>query len=58
MELKPCPFCGSAVISKKHSNRFVDWWLIFCPVCHISQTGSQYGFEFEAIEAWNRRFDT
>ena len=56
-ELKPCPFCGGEAVVTKHHNRFIDWYLCSCPKCHISQTGSEYGFRFEAIEAWNRRAD-
>ena len=54
-ELKPCPFCGGEAIITKHHNRFSEWWLVSCTKCHISQTGSEYEFSFEAIEAWNRR---
>lgn len=56
-ELKPCPFCGGEAVVTKHHNRFTDWYLCSCPKCHISQTGSEYGFRFEAVEAWNRRAD-
>ncbi len=54
-ELKPCPFCGGEPIVTGHHNRFTEWYLCSCPQCHISQTGSEYGFKFEAIDAWNRR---
>ena len=54
-ELKPCPFCGAEAVVTKHHNRFTEWYLCSCPKCHISQTGSEYGFRFEAVEAWNRR---
>lgn len=54
-ELKPCPFCGVEPVVTKHHNRFTEWYLCSCPKCHISQTGSEYGFRFEAVEAWNRR---
>ena len=57
LDLKPCPFCGGEAILTKHHNRFTDWWIVSCPICHISQTGSDYEFSFEAIEAWNRRAD-
>lgn len=53
--LKPCPFCGGEAIMTKRYNRFSEWWLISCKKCHISQTGSEFEFSFEAIEAWNRR---
>ena len=56
--LKPCPFCGGEAIVKRHNNRYVDWWIVSCPKCHITQAGSEYEFSFEAIEAWNRRADT
>lgn len=56
-KLKPCPFCGGEAVCMKHFNRIVDWYLCFCKECGISQTGSKYEFEFEAIEAWNRRAD-
>lgn len=56
-ELKPCPFCGGEAVVAKHHNRFTEWYLCSCPKCHISQTGSEYGFRFEAVEAWNRRVD-
>ena len=56
-ELKPCPFCGGEAVVTKHHNRFTEWYLCSCPKCHISQTGSEYGFRFEAIDAWNRRTD-
>ena len=36
-------------------NRFTEWYLCSCPKCHISQMGSEYGFRFEAVDAWNRR---
>lgn len=54
-KLKPCPFCGGEAVVRGHHNRFTEWYLCSCPKCHISQTGSEYGFKFEAIEAWNRR---
>ena len=54
-ELKPCPFCGGEAVVTKHHNRFTEWYLCSCPKCHISQTGSEYGFRFEAVDAWNRR---
>ena len=54
-ELKPCPFCGGKASVRRHSNKWIDWWLVSCPYCHISQIGNGYEFEFEAIEAWNRR---
>lgn len=56
-ELKPCPFCGGEAVVTKHHNRFTEWYLCSCKKCHISQTGSEYGFRFEAVEAWNRRAD-
>ena len=56
--LKPCPFCGGEAIVNRHHNRYVDWWLVSCPKCHITQAGSEHEFSFEAIEAWNRRADT
>ena len=56
-ELKPCPFCGGEAAVTNHHNRFTEWYLCSCLKCHISQTGSEYGFRFEAIEAWNRRAD-
>jgi Lar family restriction alleviation protein len=54
-DLKPCPFCGGKAIVEGHHNRFMEWYLCSCPECHVSQTGNEYGFKFEAIEAWNRR---
>ena len=56
-DLKSCPFCGGEAIVKGHHNRFMEWYLCSCPECHVSQTGSEYGFKLEAIEAWNRRAD-
>lgn len=56
-ELKPCPFCGGKAIVEGRHNRFMEWYLCACPECQISQTGKQYSFRFEAIEAWNRRAD-
>jgi len=44
-------------VKYRHNNRYVDWWLVSCPKCHITQAGSEYEFSFEAIEAWNRRVD-
>lgn len=55
MELNPCPFCGGEAIVLKHHNRFMDWYLCSCINCHVSQTGKDFEFKFEAIEAWNRR---
>lgn len=55
--LKPCPFCGGEAIVEGHHYRFMEWYLCSCPKCHVSQTGSEYSFKFEAIEAWNRRAD-
>ena len=57
-ELKPCPFCGGESVVTKHHNRFTEWYLCSCPKCHISQTGSGYGFRFVAVEAWNRNETT
>ena len=56
--LKPCPFCGGKAIVNRRTNRYVDWWLVSCPKCHITQAGSEHESSFEAIEAWNRRADT
>ena len=50
-ELKPCPFCGGEAVVTKHHNRFTEWYLCSCHKCHISQTGSEYGFWFEAVDA-------
>lgn len=55
MKLKPCPFCGGEAILIKHHNRFTEWWLVGCPKCHISQTGSENEFSFEAADKWNTR---
>ena len=49
-ELKPCPFCGGEVVVTKHHNRFTEWYLCSCKKCHISQTGSEYGFRFKDIK--------
>lgn len=54
-KLKPCPFCGGEAVVSGHHNRFTEWYLCSCQKCHISQTGIEYTFRHEAIEAWNRR---
>lgn len=54
-KLKPRPFYGGEAVVRGHHNRFTVWYLCSCPKCHISQTGSEYTFRHEAIEAWNRR---
>ena len=57
-ELKCCPFCGGEAVCIKHGNHFTEWFLCICPECHVSQTGNEYEFRFEAIEAWNRRAES
>lgn len=53
-ELKPCPFCnGRACIS--HRSYRTEWWYVWCTGCMIKQPEHEYQFEFEAVEAWNRR---
>ena len=54
-ELKPCPFCGGEPTISAYYNTSTEWYLCSCSKCHISQTGSEYRFLFEAIKAWNRR---
>lgn len=55
MELRECPFCGGEAILTKHHNRFTEWWHVSCPKCHVSQTGSENKFSFEAADKWNTR---
>jgi Lar family restriction alleviation protein len=55
MELKPCPFCGSAVRyieATKKKNK-----LIFCPDCTATFRLALICPKDELIEAWNIRKD-
>ena len=42
-ELRACPFCGAEAAVGKNYNSFTEWYLCFCPKCHVSQTGNNYG---------------
>lgn len=56
-ELKPCPFCGGEaflsenVYDLKPGN--VLLYFVECGGCNATTT--EYGYKYEAIEAWNRR---
>ena len=65
MELKPCPFCGGdAEIRHTNDNhnkpyvacKFGCFKKPPCPVSHLITW--DYKTEEEAVEAWNRRYDT
>ena len=62
-ELKPCPFCGGEAHTYTYSTmskgKLVDVWVVHCKRCGLNYPpkirGYQGKYEFEAIEAWNRR---
>jgi Lar family restriction alleviation protein len=47
--IKPCPFCGSIIVSVNRSKLF---W-VFCRNCNAD--GLSVVTEAEAIESWNNR---
>jgi Lar family restriction alleviation protein len=53
-KLKPCPFCGGAVIAKNNHG-----WYVWCEDCYAmfgrDEYGGIYTEEHYAISAWNRR---
>lgn len=49
VELKPCPFCESRVISEY---RDWDYWIIKCAQCGVEIAHTQH---HKACFAWNRR---
>ena len=52
--LKPCPFCGSAVsTSHINSDTYGVLYEVKCRYCGVS--GGQFIFEHYAIKAWNSR---
>jgi ribosomal protein L37AE/L43A len=62
-DLKPCPFCGSDMISKVANTVQVKIWCQMCGARLTRSNGKQYAniancrryVEPLAIEAWNRR---
>ena len=49
VELKPCPFCESRVISEYRDG---DYWIIKCAQCGAEIAHTQH---HKACFAWNRR---
>ncbi len=61
-ELKPCPFCG-AKESDEHGLRLVNFsrnntWGVECYQCEAMIGYTRYNTQEEAIEAWNRRYES
>jgi Lar family restriction alleviation protein len=62
-ELKPCPFCGGEAYtytcSTMRKGKLADLWIVHCKGCGLNYPPNIRGYrgeyEFEAIEAWNRR---
>lgn len=62
MNMKPCPFCGSAALDVQRLNGFNNWASVHCHYCcavgpdiRILPGEPQYEWERRAIEAWNER---
>lgn len=54
-ELKPCPFCGSTLLSHWQSNSKDSLVAMEAPVCECGAQGPMYPTRAEAIAAWNTR---
>jgi len=53
MELKPCPFCGSAELFIEHNSWGCE---IYCNACEASVFSSVQEKE-EVVDKWNKRVD-
>ena len=55
-KLKPCPFCGSKVITL--ASVYSDFNQVGCSNLSCSVLPQTFGYDTmeEAIEAWNRRY--
>lgn len=54
--LKPCPFCGGEAFVHMLGNEIAKGYYIACDECGAKTI--VFGYEAEAIEAWNRRVAT
>lgn len=60
-ELRECPFCGGEAHTYTYSamqkGQIKDKWLVHCKKCGLNYPAKKTcNYEFEAIEAWNRRY--
>ena len=55
-KLKPCPFCGEEAFVHMLGNEIAKGYYIACDECGAKTR--VFGYEAEAIEAWNRRVAT
>ena len=52
-KLLPCPFCGGEAFTHIFGNEIAKGYYIACDECGANIKA--FGYEAEAIEAWNRR---
>lgn len=53
LKLKPCPFCGGEAFAHMLGNEIAKGYYIACDECGAKTI--VFGYEADAIEAWNRR---